>query len=44
MDQHYLALHTCYTAARKAGFTPEHAFWLMTEVKTFPNYPTKSGK
>ena len=38
MDQHYLALHTCYSAARKAGFTPEHAFWLMTEHKTFPNW------
>jgi hypothetical protein len=24
--------HECYKAARKAGFTPEHAFWLMTEA------------
>jgi len=43
MDQHYLALHSCYTAARKAGFSPEHAFWLMTEVKTFPNWVVGDG-
>ena len=38
IDAHYIALHECYKAARKAGFTPEHAFWLMTEHKTFPDW------
>jgi len=28
---------------RKAGFTPEHAFWLMTEQKTFPNWIVGDG-
>ena len=43
IDQHYLALHECYKAARKAGFTPEHAFWLMTEHKTFPDWVVGDG-
>ena len=40
---HYIALHECYKAARKAGFTPEHAFWLMTEHKTFPDWVVGDG-
>jgi len=43
IDAHYIALHECYKAARKAGFTPEHAFWLMTEHKTFPNWVVGDG-
>ena len=43
IDQHYIALRECYAAARKAGFTPEHAFWLMTEPKTFPNWIVGDG-
>ena len=43
IDAHYIALHTCYTAARRAGFTPEHAFWLMTEHKTFPDWIVGDG-
>jgi len=43
LDQHYIALHACYKAARKAGFTPEHAFWLMTEHKTFPEWIVGDG-
>jgi hypothetical protein len=43
LDQHYIALHSCYKAARKAGFTAEHAFWLMTEGKTFPNWIVGDG-
>ena len=38
LDQHYVALHECYKAARKAGFTAEHAFWLMTEKRSFPDW------
>ena len=33
-----MALHECYKAARKAGFTDEHAFWLMTEKRSFPDW------
>ena len=43
IDAHYIALHECYKAARKAGFTPEHAFWLMTEHKTFPDWVVGDG-
>jgi hypothetical protein len=43
IDAHDIALHECYKAARKAGFTPEHAFWLMTEIKTFPNWVVGDG-
>jgi len=43
IDAHYIALHECYKAARKAGFTPEHAFWLMTERKTFPDWVVGDG-
>jgi len=43
IDAHYIMLHECYKAARKAGFTPEHAFWLMTEHKTFPNWVVGDG-
>ena len=43
IDQHYIALRECYAAASKAGFTPEHAFWLMTEPKTFPNWIVGDG-
>jgi hypothetical protein len=38
-----MALHECYKAARKSGFSPEHAFWLMTEIKTFPNWIVGDG-
>lgn len=31
LDMHYIALKECFIAARKAGFTPEQAFWLITE-------------
>lgn len=43
LDQHYIALRECYKAARKAGFTPEHAFWLMTESRTFPDWIVGDG-
>ena len=43
IDAHYIALHECYKAARRAGFTPEHAFWLMTEHKTFPDWVVGDG-
>jgi len=43
IDMHYVALHECFRAARKAGFTPEHAFWLMTEYKTFPDWVIGDG-
>jgi hypothetical protein len=39
IDAHYIALHECYKAARK----PEHAFWLMTEHKTFPDWVVGDG-
>ncbi len=32
-----------YELIRKAGFTPEHAFWLMTEHKTFPDWIVGDG-
>jgi hypothetical protein len=43
LDQHYLALHECYLAARKAGFSAEHAFWLMTERRSFPDWVVGDG-
>jgi hypothetical protein len=43
IDAHYIMLHECYKAARKAGFTSEHAFWLMTEHKTFPDWVVGDG-
>jgi hypothetical protein len=40
IDQHYTALHECYKAAIKAGFTAERAFWLLTDQRTLPDWIT----
>ena len=38
LDQHYIALHSCYKAAIAAGFTAERAFWLLTDQRTLPDW------
>ena len=40
LDQHYIALHSCYKAAIAAGFTAERAFWLRTDQRTLPDWIT----
>lgn len=34
LDTHMIALHESYMAARRAGFSQELAFWLITEPGT----------
>ena len=43
LDQHYIALHSCYKAAIAAGFTAERAFWLLTDQRTLPDWVIGDG-
>jgi hypothetical protein len=44
IDQHYIALRECFLAARRAGFTPEQAFWLLTESRSMPDWIASPDK
>lgn len=44
IDQHYIALRECFLAARRAGFTPEQAFWLLTESRSMPDWISAPDK
>jgi len=43
LDQHYIALHECYKAAKKAGFSNEVAWFLVQEPATMPEWITEAG-
>ena len=38
MDTHFIALHEAFTAAKRAGFSNEMAFWIMQEPNALPNW------
>jgi len=42
IDQHYTALHECYKAARKAGFSEGVALWMMQD-RILPDWIVGDG-
>ena len=38
LDTHFIALHEAFTAAKRAGFTKEMAFWIMQEPNALPDW------
>ena len=38
MDTHFITLHEAFTAAKRAGFSNEMAFWIMQEPNALPDW------
>jgi hypothetical protein len=38
LDAYCIALNEYYKSLRKAGFTETHAFWLLNDRDTFPDW------
>ena len=38
MDMHFITLHEAFTAAKRAGFSNEMAFWIMQEPNALPDW------
>ena len=38
IDTHFICLHEAFTAAKRAGFSNEMAFWIMQEPNALPDW------
>jgi len=38
LDTHFITLHEAFTAAKRAGFSKEMAFWIMQEPNALPDW------
>ena len=38
LDQYCIGLNEYYKSLRRAGFTETHAFWLLSDRETFPDW------
>ena len=43
LDQHYIAMHEIYKAARKAGFSESYALYFVSDRLTMPDWVIGDG-